>query len=1229
VTTSITKSVGVTFTGDIAPLADAMEDLVEDAQTTAKGIAEAFGGLGKEIDTEWSDLGEQLGETLSEQGDIAGKAGSDSIIKQYSDAAEGIDGELTDLEKLLAESLDKAGSAAGTSGVAALTSEFKDAGKEAAGELDDFDTEISKTLTEQSGVAGKAGAEALAEPFAAAGTEAGGDFTGALKTAAEGPADAIGAKAGEEFRTGFVEAADVASKIPFPGAGAEAAGTAAGEEFRTGFVSAVDVATEMPLPGVAGAAAAGETAGEQFRGGFEEIAEQAWPMNWPAGATAAGDTAGKEYSEGFKEWMDTDDIANWPIEGASAAGAAAGEEYGEAFDAASAPEEAEGGAIGGDAAAGGGLLAALMDPEALAPLVATVGSIWATINLQDYEHKIAAAEDISIKAASAIATSWGSTAGNSIYSENQMADAYAGVAGQFSEAEGHAATLTEATKLMAAAADLAESSGDDLTGSMSALVTIMQAFKVPADDANKAAATLYAVSEKAGQPIGTVVTQFQKLHSQLGDITPPLGELGGLFLDLINNGESGKSGIGAVQTAIHALLQPTVKLNDAQGDLKTAFDETNGPSRTLADSYASGKTSSEQYENAVEGLSGQQAALANNFQSAYDKVTASKQALAEQGTQVTDSHGKFVGLNTVIADLDKKMAHQTQTQQLATVQAAFGASASQKLLDVILDGPAAFEKYTKAASSVTDMQQAATKNTDTLGGSWKKLEGSAVDLGDKIGPALIPVLTEIFKIFAKVMIGVSDLVTYFEKHTGAAIAFGAALVIAFAPITGIPVLIAGVVAAATLLIDHWKTVETFFTNLGKSVWTALDTAWHNVENDAITTWNAINHFFSGIPDKIVGFFVKFSLPGLLAAHWSAIKSAAKVAWGDIEHVVEVVPQKLWDFFKTLPLVGELAAHWKTILTDAVGAWEAVNRFIMNIPGDIVRFFQKWTLVELINKAWTDIESGAKTAWDKTLSFLEGIPGKTLTAFESFGTLLIDIGKQLIAGLLTGIEDGVGGLLGHITGIGGQILSGFKSVLHVFSPSTDTQEIGQNLLEGLDLGVQDSGNKSSILSSLSVLANSMLTTLKGFVPQFETVGEQLMQGLAAGVAAAAGAVATAAAQAATSALTAAKTATKTASPSQAFADLGENLMQGLAQGITGAAGLARAATTAATGGLASANALSGNRGSASSVAPQINITVESPSGTLPASTLQQIGEVVTTALHDYGNAMVNAYRVSGA
>jgi len=89
----------------------------------------------------------------------------------------------------------------------------------------------------------------------------------------------------------------------------------------------------------------------------------------------------------------------------------------------------------------------------------------------------------------------------------------------------------------------------------------------------------------------------------------------------------------------------------------------------------------------------------------------------------------------------------------------------------------------------------------------------------------------------------------------------------------------------------------------------------------------------------------------------------------------------------------------------------------------------------------------------------GAADNALTALEI-------VGNNIIIGILNGINSGIKDIRGSITGIADNIVTIFKSVLGISSPSTVFMEFGINLIDGLIIGIQNSaGRIGEVLSSL--------------------------------------------------------------------------------------------------------------------------------------------------------------------
>ncbi|MFE1731665.1 phage tail tape measure protein [Streptomyces bacillaris] len=142
---------------------------------------------------------------------------------------------------------------------------------------------------------------------------------------------------------------------------------------------------------------------------------------------------------------------------------------------------------------------------------------------------------------------------------------------------------------------------------------------------------------------------------------------------------------------------------------------------------------------------------------------------------------------------------------------------------------------------------------------------------------------------------------------------------------------------------------------------------------------------------------------LIVANWDTIVSATKAAWDWVWGKLKWVGQKILDFFLNWTLVGLIIKHWDSIKSGTVRIWNATVDWVKGIPGRIVDFFLNWTLVGLIIKHWDSIKSGTVRKAGEMLSWVRGLPGRIAGYFGNFGSMLYDKGRDLITGLWNGIK----------------------------------------------------------------------------------------------------------------------------------------------------------------------------------------------------------------------------------
>ena len=107
--------------------------------------------------------------------------------------------------------------------------------------------------------------------------------------------------------------------------------------------------------------------------------------------------------------------------------------------------------------------------------------------------------------------------------------------------------------------------------------------------------------------------------------------------------------------------------------------------------------------------------------------------------------------------------------------------------------------------------------------------------------------------------------------------------------------------------------------------------------------------------------------------------------------------------------------------------------------------------ELIGKLWEGI---------KELPLVEkmrGFVGDAIDAISDKLTDIFNVGKNLIEGLWNGINDAKDWVVDKIEGVGQDILDGLSGIFDIHSPSRKTAKMGEYLMEGLGLGIDERAN----------------------------------------------------------------------------------------------------------------------------------------------------------------------------
>jgi len=398
-----------------------------------------------------------------------------------------------------------------------------------------------------------------------------------------------------------------------------------------------------------------------------------------------------------------------------------------------------------------------------------VMSVKMAMDFQTSQAKVQAALGQSTKQSNDLANALLGTAGSTEQSANAMEAALAPVAAQFKSLQSGAYTTADALEEMKAATSLADAGLGSLSDTTGALAGVMQAFQLHAKDAASTADILYSASQMTGQGVDSLTSGLERTRTKLGALSPSLGQLSGLLVDMTEHGETGRAAMSMLTTTMTALLKPAADAAKAQDQIRAATAALPPALRSAAAAYESGALTGKDLTATTDAMSASQGVLWKAFTSAVDGAKSATLANRELGLTVETSKGQFVGWGSIISQLAEKTKGMTTAQATAELTALGFGSASAKVLALVRAGPEAFDKATAAVTKHGTASHAANLQMKTLHGQLHMLEAAVDDYGVRLGRVLIPKIETVIHVTASV-------VEWFNKNRIAAYTLAAVVV---------------------------------------------------------------------------------------------------------------------------------------------------------------------------------------------------------------------------------------------------------------------------------------------------------------------------------------------------------------------------------------------------------------------------------------------------------------------
>lgn len=211
-----------------------------------------------------------------------------------------------------------------------------------------------------------------------------------------------------------------------------------------------------------------------------------------------------------------------------------------------------------------------------------------------------------------------------------------------------------------------------------------------------------------------------------------------------------------------------------------------------------------------------------------------------------------------------------------------------------------------------------------------------------------------------------------------------------------------------------------------------------------------------------------------------IINAVKAAWIGLTALMEMNPIIL--IITAIIAIGLLLMmHWKQVSKVAEQIWHDVAGFFTGLWHDITSIFD--SVVNTIKNHWQLILAVitgpvglivyfVTSHFQQILDFIRGIGQRIVGVVTGFGSLLFNAGKDIINGLIHGMESMVGAVTDKVKSIGKGIEDTAKKILKIFSPSHVFADIGINVGQGLIQGM--SSTTTEVNNTSAALASSAIT-----------------------------------------------------------------------------------------------------------------------------------------------------------
>lgn len=560
--------------------------------------------------------------------------------------------------------------------------------------------------------------------------------------------------------------------------------------------------------------------------------------------------------------------------------------------------------------------------------------------------------------------------------------------------------------------DLASASGTDLARTSDIMTDAISAFGYKASDSAKFADVMTKACTSANVSVDTLGESYKYCGAICGTMGYSIDEVTTSLAVMGNMGIKGSQAGTALKNAISNMAAPTKNMKAAMDDLGISIVNQDGSMKSWGD--------------VIKNLQGSFKGLTQDQQAAYAKQLFGKESMAGMLAIINTSTSDYNALADSIKNSGGAANDAAQTQlnnlngQLTLLKSALEGAAitiGDKLLPYIKNAVGWVQKATDWLNGLSDAQVSMIM----------KFAGIAA----AIGPVLL--------MFGKTVVGVSNVCKAFGDITASISKAKGVLGLITSPAGIVIAVLAGVAAAAFLIIKNWDKVKPVVMKVKDAFTGVMPTIKQAVTNGIRTIMPIITTLISTFKEV---------LPKAINVAKSVIAAIAPVIKTVVDTISTIVPiiaktfvsvaQKLTPVVKiianivktAIPIVGKLfAAAFTFVGSTITKVMPYINR-IAKVIGSILIF-----AVKAVSPVVQKMASTFSTVFTSVFNIVSKIVNKLKPVFNGIGTIIkivmsliqtrIKIAFTIAANV---IESTVGSIKKYISGV----IKVFNGILNFIS-----------------------------------------------------------------------------------------------------------------------------------------------------------------------------------------------------